>query len=47
MASMTNAIRPIHPAWLRATHWLNALAVALLVMSGWHIYNPSPLFGGS
>ena len=42
---MTNAIRPIHPAWLRATHWLNVLAVVLLVMSGWRIYNASPLFG--
>jgi len=36
--------RPIHPVWLRATHWLNALAVVILVMSGWRIYNASPLF---
>lgn len=41
---MTDAIRRIHPAWLRATHWLNALAVVILVMSGWRIYNASPLF---
>jgi thiosulfate reductase cytochrome b subunit len=41
---MTDAIRPIHPVWLRATHWLNALAVVILVMSGWRIYNASPLF---
>ena len=34
----------IHPGWLRLTHWLNALAVVLLVMSGWRIYNASPLF---
>jgi thiosulfate reductase cytochrome b subunit len=33
-----------HPGWLRATHWLNALAVLIMVMSGWRIYNASPLF---
>ncbi len=41
---MTNAIVPIHPAWLRATHWLNALAVVIMAMSGWRIYDASPLF---
>ncbi len=41
---MTDAIRPIHPVWLRATHWLNALAVLIMVTSGWRIYNASPLF---
>lgn len=29
----------IHPGWLRLTHWLNALAVVLLVTSGWRIYD--------
>ncbi|MFP5406331.1 MAG: cytochrome b/b6 domain-containing protein [Gammaproteobacteria bacterium] len=37
----------IHPAWLRVTHWVNALAVAVMVASGWRIYNASPLFGFS
>ncbi|MBE0623557.1 MAG: cytochrome b/b6 domain-containing protein [Burkholderiales bacterium] len=41
---MTDAILPIHPVWLRVTHWLNALAVVLMTMSGWRIYNASPLF---
>ena len=41
---MTDAVRPIHPAWLRVTHWLNAVAVVILAMSGWRIYNASPLF---
>ncbi len=41
---MSEDTRPIHPAWLRATHWLNALAVVILAMSGWRIYNASPLF---
>jgi thiosulfate reductase cytochrome b subunit len=35
---------PTHPAWLRLTHWLNALAVVLMVMSGWRIYNAAPFF---
>jgi len=37
----------IHPAWLRLTHWLNALAVLVMVTSGWRIYNASPLYGFS
>jgi len=41
---MNHDTRTIHPVWLRATHWLNALAVVILVMSGWRIYNASPLF---
>jgi thiosulfate reductase cytochrome b subunit len=40
------AARPavIHPAWVRVTHWINALAVAVMIGSGWEIYNASPLF---
>jgi thiosulfate reductase cytochrome b subunit len=34
----------VHPLWLRVTHWINVLAVVLLVGSGWEIYNASPLF---
>jgi thiosulfate reductase cytochrome b subunit len=37
--------RAIHPRWLRVTHWLNAVAVVILTLSGWRIYNASPLFG--
>ncbi len=36
-----------HPGWLRLTHWLNAVAVLIMVTSGWRIYNASPLFGFS
>ncbi|MNU47544.1 hypothetical protein D3C71_364330 [compost metagenome] len=36
--------RPIHPLWMRVTHWLNALAVLVLVTSGWRIYNAAPFF---
>jgi thiosulfate reductase cytochrome b subunit len=35
----------IHPAWIRVTHWINALAMLVMIGSGWEIYNASPLFG--
>ena len=34
----------IHPVWLRVTHWVNALAVLMMIGSGWQIYDASPLF---
>ena len=34
----------IQPTWVRITHWVNALAVVLMVMSGWQVYNASPIF---
>lgn len=34
----------IHPLVVRITHWLNALAVLVMIASGWRIYNASPLF---
>ncbi len=37
----------IHPLVVRVTHWLNAVAIVVMVMSGWKIYNASPLFGFS
>jgi thiosulfate reductase cytochrome b subunit len=35
----------IHPLWLRITHWINAIAMVVMIGSGWEIYNASPLFG--
>ena len=34
----------IHPAWLRVNHWINLIAVIIMVLSGWRIYNASPIF---
>ncbi len=34
----------IQPAWVRVMHWINALAIILMIMSGWQVYNASPLF---
>lgn len=44
-AAVSAAASPARPAWLRATPWINALAVLIMVTSGWRIYNASPLFG--
>lgn len=35
----------VHPGWLRTMHWLNAIAVVVLVMSGWRIYNATAFLG--
>jgi thiosulfate reductase cytochrome b subunit len=39
------ARQTIHPVWVRVTHWINAVAMVLMILSGWEIYNASPLFG--
>jgi thiosulfate reductase cytochrome b subunit len=44
---MTPGDELIHPAWLRLTHWVNAIAVVLMVLSGWRIFNASPIWGFS
>jgi thiosulfate reductase cytochrome b subunit len=36
--------RTIHPAWVRICHWINAIAILVMIASGWRIYNASPLF---
>jgi thiosulfate reductase cytochrome b subunit len=42
--SQSPAGATIHPAWVRVTHWVNALAMFVMITSGWRIYNASPLF---
>jgi thiosulfate reductase cytochrome b subunit len=52
MSSLATADHPaavepakvIQPAWVRTVHWINAVAMILMIMSGWQIYNASPLF---
>ena len=34
----------IHPLFVRITHWINAFAAIAMLMSGWRIYNASPVF---
>ena len=40
------ASKVVQPAWVRAMHWTNAVAIILMIMSGLQIYNASPLFTG-
>jgi thiosulfate reductase cytochrome b subunit len=42
--TMAAADAPIHPWWVRITHWINAVAIIVMIGSGWQIYNASPLF---
>jgi thiosulfate reductase cytochrome b subunit len=35
----------VHPLIVRICHWINVLAILMMVLSGWRIYNASPLFG--
>jgi thiosulfate reductase cytochrome b subunit len=54
MSSLAVSTKPIalkakvvQPAWVRIVHWINAVAMILMILSGWQIYNASPLFGFS
>jgi thiosulfate reductase cytochrome b subunit len=40
----TSPSKVIQPAWVRAMHWINAVAIILMIMSGLQVYNASPLF---
>jgi thiosulfate reductase cytochrome b subunit len=34
----------IHTLAVRITHWINAIAILIMILSGWAIYDASPLF---
>lgn len=34
----------VHPLMVRITHWINVIAMLIMILSGWRIYNASPLF---
>jgi thiosulfate reductase cytochrome b subunit len=40
-AGMTDLV---HPLVVRVTHWINVVAVLLMIASGWRIYNADPIF---
>ncbi|VIO65452.1 hypothetical protein CI1B_05540 [Bradyrhizobium ivorense] len=46
-ADTAKPTKAIQPAWVRVLHWVNAFAMILMIMSGWQIYNASPLFNFS
>ena len=37
--------KKLHPLAVRIMHWMNALAMVVLIASGWKIYNDEVLFG--
>jgi thiosulfate reductase cytochrome b subunit len=37
--------RRLHPLALRIMHWINALAMIIMIGSGWEIYNDEVIFG--
>lgn len=42
---ITLAAAAVHPGWVRITHWINVIAMFVMITSGWRIYDASPLFG--
>ena len=34
----------VHPLLVRITHWINVVAMLIMIASGWRIYNASPIF---
>ncbi len=36
----------VHPPIIRICHWVNAIAMIIMIGSGWRIYNDSPLIAG-
>jgi thiosulfate reductase cytochrome b subunit len=34
----------VHPLFLRVTHWVNAFAIIVMILSGWRIYDASPFY---
>lgn len=44
---MNSDSKIIHPVWLRLNHWINLIALVIMVLSGWRIYNASPIFAFS
>jgi thiosulfate reductase cytochrome b subunit len=43
-AVASGGAKTIHPVWVRVCHWVNAVAMVIMIMSGWQIYNAAPLF---
>jgi thiosulfate reductase cytochrome b subunit len=43
-AAIARPKEPVHPPYVRVTHWINAVVIMAMIGSGWEIYNASPLF---
>jgi thiosulfate reductase cytochrome b subunit len=40
----TPAYVKVHPGVVRATHWVNVIAMVIMIGSGWRIWNSDPIF---
>jgi thiosulfate reductase cytochrome b subunit len=47
MTAEERAYVKIHPGVVRATHWINVIAMAIMIGSGWRIWNSDPIFNFS
>jgi len=45
MPNDTARARKLHPLPIRVMHWINALAMFIMIGSGWKIYNDEVIFG--
>ena len=43
-APAIRATKVIHPLAVRITHWVNAVAMVIMIGSGWRIWNNEPIF---
>jgi thiosulfate reductase cytochrome b subunit len=43
--STAHNVHRLHPLPLRIMHWINALAIFIMIGSGWKIYNDDVIFG--
>jgi thiosulfate reductase cytochrome b subunit len=43
-AAAAGASAVLQPLWVRVMHWINAVAMIAMILSGWQIYNAAPLF---
>jgi thiosulfate reductase cytochrome b subunit len=43
--AVLSALPRMHPGVLRLMHWTNAVAMIVMILSGWKIYNDDVLFG--
>ena len=44
ISNLRPAEEVLHPLVVRITHWVNAIAIIIMIDSGWRIYNQEPLF---
>jgi thiosulfate reductase cytochrome b subunit len=42
--TLTRAMRRLHPSPVRIMHWINAVAIFIMIGSGWKIYNDDVIF---